>query len=1200
MSKKVLKSDSRANSAFAFAAVIILLTVGVVGAGVYQTQKINRDMISAQIEAEAAIRTRELVISECELALQMAATKALNSAKQPFNISLFQEDIKKILMEHFDRSYPLYVGRISVNASLRNISAAYETYQIKGVSNSSVPAGITICITIDMAAVSENINYKTSIEISKQIETPVPFFATKLDRIDKASKSEGELARIVRNILTQLAQLRIIQGYGVPGHPEDKSVREIITAKDVEIAVNLALQLTELSDFGTVDAGAWEALIEKSGRLESLAAFSDWFSGRIDPFKTFMFLRCDATSAGVNQRDFAVQIMYSLIDRFVLRNLEYLCLIDVPETFELISIAAGEQWKVMLESLTGVQTRLEDTQDRVASKLEEINLPECLWNGIFSDSADVTIAPLPSYIYIFDSNGRLTPIAIGNSEANIDLPSRSIIDSEAWIDFREILLQNIVRIGEKIERLVIMLCMHLAEGIPAVEIYPTNTGKEPIVLEILDRLKKNLEDIQIETAIPIDYDSDILRCDDLLIALKDFINRTWDDLLPLNEIISDARENLAKFLADSAIVSNPECLPDNWRDEVAVLVGRLLSTGDLEYWDRCISGEIQRISNLTKKAVILFIDDVNNAPAEFEGTVPNNFLKWLAEGLLGKRIMDGVRGWVDALDLQISNLTRELSLDEQVSLPPKGAIELMGENKQNASASRKILPILTQSPNYLNAQEIAAGGLIGVENLDPTGKLLVSVASPGSIGVAGTKSIHYTNIDGNASFPFENNWRIRIRGLVEIALKDSLDQRQSAMDEVLVDIELTITAFSGWALDDVSYESSNTLMGDAWNLLMEIKNRIWEFISPLIEGFQKMFSFIYDCLSEISRYICGFIEKVGKLLFEVGCWVISVIRDVVNMIRGSPIWGFIEIVLDALGRIDIRFSYGPFGVVVGLSLPDLLFRKAKDLVRLIFILNLGDLKLSWGFRIAKLSNGLIDIIANTTIRCGSLRLDMRCDPFMEIRDHLFEIEGRWEGIKFQIWSPEIDDYKQAGAQLKDIPGLGGLLSSIPVPLLGISISINAGLLMKYRLPLCDQLVINEVELNPSGKDAGREWVEIYNPLTREVSVEGFRLETMHGEIAVLELSGCLPARGYKVFTFSKTSLDNGDPSDSFADGDSIALIDSNGKVLDITPVISDRFSDRMTWQRTWDGAPKWVFKESTKASTNGNPLIHTYPDLVAK
>lgn len=269
-------------------------------------------------------------------------------------------------------------------------------------------------------------------------------------------------------------------------------------------------------------------------------------------------------------------------------------------------------------------------------------------------------------------------------------------------------------------------------------------------------------------------------------------------------------------------------------------------------------------------------------------------------------------------------------------------------------------------------------------------------------------------------------------------------------------------------------------------------------------------------------------------------------------------------------------------------------------MRIVIVLNLELIRISLGFRFAKLSNGLLDIIFNSTVQVSDLRIDMRLDPLMAIRDHLIEIRGTWRDFRLQAWAPEVNDYKRFSVQLTDIPFLGPILSNIPVPALGVSVSINAGLVVKYNVPICDALVINEVELNPPNRDSGREWVELYNPLPSDMPVDGWTLETMHGEISQITLSGTIPAMGTRSFTFPKASLDNGNTGDTFAMGDSILLRDPDGSAQDVTPLISDTANDAKTWHRAWDGGPKWVFGTGTKGASNGNALLHSYPDLMVK
>ncbi|MEM2839143.1 MAG: lamin tail domain-containing protein [Thermoplasmata archaeon] len=1202
MRGKDLSRDSRATASFAFAAVAILLSVTVLSGIVIQMENSSRRTALANAETRTIAELARMISAECGLALQMATSRILGGENQGFNLSIFERDLRKEISNYFSNRYPVRIGTIEVNVTLQNLTTVLGSCKLNRNDNVSSPGSIIATAILKVHARSERINYRTEIEVEKEIETPVPFLASQIAHIDKAAKLEGLLGRIVRNILMQLAQLRVAQGYGSPGHPEGRGVGDIVTARDVEIAVNLALQLTALADFGRSDQAAWRRLLSESRFDGNLSIDADWFDDELDPFKTYLLLRQKETSHGVNARDFAVQVLYSLIDKIVLRYLDYLNLIDLAEVFQTGKFAVDETWKAVILILTGVDERLEEAQGWVSERLAKIGIPEALWKSLFSESQEIIVQCNLTYIYIFDRSGHLVPIAIGGASVPIDIPSRSIIDSDIWMEYYPKIASQAISVGRDIELIVTAMCMDIARNLDNMTVYGSFNSRIPLVVSIIDSLRQEFRKIRPETGLSSEKYTQILSCDRTLLELRDFVSSFWDELVSPRDIIDSARTALATYLADNALVPDPSVLPDGWKDEVRAVIKNELSSGCLKDWNRTLTTQVDALSNERKSCMLWLLDCAANRPLEIDGTIPRGLLDLTSYGTLQKELLRGLDDWVGLLNTQLRNMTSELNLDERLLASSCEFIELKKDGSWDGTglnSSLYISPDVQQSPKYLHSYEIRASHEYDLRNVDPFDKLCVIIESP-ITAYSSRKSVHYTSLDCESSFPYENNWLVKTRGLVELLVTDGLTG-QSVKERVLIDLEIPITAISGWALEGVKYDTSNTLLGDAWALLVEVKNKLWEFISPLLELFGKAFKAIYDAFSKLSRYISGFAEKLTKLFFEIGSWIASSLKDAVDCLRASPFWGMIEIAIDLLGRIDVRFEYGPFGVIVSLSLPDLLFKKAKDLVRIIFVLRLGELGLAWGFRIAELANGMIDIVANSTIKYGKqLRIDLVCDPLMEVKDHMFEIKVVWEKLKLMIWSPEVDDYSKASIELKNLPGLGPVLASIPIPVLGISVSINAGLTMKYRLPLCDQLVINEVELNPAGTDAGREWVEIYNPLDKEIELKGYSLETMHGEIAALSLDGVIAPRGYRVFTFSKTSLDNGNPGDSFAFGDSIALLNPDGDALDITPVISDTTSNSDTWHRSWDGAPKWVFGKGSKGTTNGNPLIHAYPDLLSK
>jgi hypothetical protein len=1205
MHSKRLRSDSKANASFAFAAVFILLSVTGSSVIVAQSEKASGEFLSAQLDGEALRRLPAMISSESEIVIQSAAMKVLASTTQPFSLPGFRENISRAILEHFSSSYPVSIGSFTVKAEVANISTSFSSVRDTLSMESPKPGGIIVSVQIRVEAESESANLETVVEVTKEVQTSVPYLSNQLNHIDNSAKSDGELERIVNSILSQLVQLRVFQGFGAPGHGQGFGLSSILTSNDVEFAINLAFLLFEKSEFGDSDPLSWEALLRNSGNAaQKMNMTSDWFSKGVDPFKTFLLLKGRSIETGVNLRDFAMQVLYSLVDQVVIQYLEYSHLIDITDSMIATRALLDDGWHSFLIALTGIDSRLDEALDWVSAKLSNACVPDFIWRDIFGGTSDIDFKANLSTVQIFDRQGKLSSITIGNAPFSIDLPSMSILRSAAWKGFVPELSAETISTGDVVERIVTAFCVDLAETIPAEYIAPTDSNPESVIKGVLDRIQTGLKSMRPADFHISEAASYLSPFDEGMLSLRNFMNRSWSSLFPFEEALTAGKVAVAQELSDAAVTNDPAALPDNWKEEVKAIVIKQMNSSSQNHWVSCLNNSILEISMSMKSAMISILDNAVVVPSPQSSPLPGTIIRWIADGIPNSVMMAGLIRQTDMIYLQISNLTRELSTDETVDANrPADTIlvrEMFKGNAMNDSGRMTIVPRLSNFPAYLQKFQVEPSSYYSIKNVDPTGRLCISIIPPTYEGKERPKSIHYTGPDLESSFPYETNWIVEARGIVKVMVSDRLSPGFLCQDEIAIDLEIPITAISGWPIDDVSYERSNTLLGDAGELFNEVKNRIWPFISPLFETFQKAIDFLTDSLSELSRYVSAFVERVTKVLSDFGNWLVSKCKEIVDKIRSSPIWKFIELHLDLLGKAEARFKHGPVTVIVSCSLPDLLFRKAKDLVRVVIVTDLKAIRVSMGFRIAELSDGGIDIVANSTVVSNDLTISLRVDPLMAVRDHLFEVDGRWKGMRVEAWGPEVNDYQEASACLSDIPGIGAILSDIPIPELGISISVDAGFVLKYHSPITDRLSINEVELNPRGSDSGHEWVELFNPLDRAVSVDGYSLETTHGEIASVELSGTVPPNGYRVFTFQHSSLDNGDAGDSFAKGDAILLRAPSGRALDVTPLISDTANNQKTWHRRWDGGPKWEFGDGSKGASNGNPLIHTYPDILTK
>ena len=137
------------------------------------------------------------------------------------------------------------------------------------------------------------------------------------------------------------------------------------------------------------------------------------------------------------------------------------------------------------------------------------------------------------------------------------------------------------------------------------------------------------------------------------------------------------------------------------------------------------------------------------------------------------------------------------------------------------------------------------------------------------------------------------------------------------------------------------------------------------------------------------------------------------------------------------------------------------------------------------------------------------------------------------------------------------------------------------------------IVINEIEQNPSGIDAGNEWVELYNPTTSDVNLDGWKLSTTHGVTVTVTLYGTIPANGYFVYTHTTQWLDN--------EVESVILRDSSWNEIDRTPYLTDTSNSYYSWQRypngeDTDSDSDWEFRASTIGRNNDRMPIAIYID----
>jgi hypothetical protein len=156
-----------------------------------------------------------------------------------------------------------------------------------------------------------------------------------------------------------------------------------------------------------------------------------------------------------------------------------------------------------------------------------------------------------------------------------------------------------------------------------------------------------------------------------------------------------------------------------------------------------------------------------------------------------------------------------------------------------------------------------------------------------------------------------------------------------------------------------------------------------------------------------------------------------------------------------------------------------------------------------------------------------------------------------------------------------------------------SILFFAGVLVPAFAQSYDNVVINEVDINPPGDDSASisEWVEIYNPTGSDIDIGGWEIAST----TILKKTMSIP---YGTIIKSEQFMTYSYDTVWFTDvNESVELRDENQIIVDKTPVISDLQNDFTSWQRLYDGydfdsSDDWKFVTSTAGSSNGK-LVET-------
>ena len=435
--------------------------------------------------------------------------------------------------------------------------------------------------------------------------------------------------------------------------------------------------------------------------------------------------------------------------------------------------------------------------------------------------------------------------------------------------------------------------------------------------------------------------------------------------------------------------------------------------------------------------------------------------------------------------------------------------------------------------------------------------------------------------------PYTNVFTVGIKGGISYRTEssddvlDGLGWYDCAAKEVIdIDTAFDIPFVSGWALCGVDYPPSHTLADEIWDRYGYI---IEPLIGPLTEIFtavKNVYSMCKNAMIEISAYLEELVLELYSLLSEPLELLQKEIEDGMLGMFAGMITAFDL----GLGSQSVTMSYMSMSVTLETRLATLK-SSTKSLCRLTMTNTIGDVRITSSVEVKENEKNGVFVKCGGAVEGDDWKVKMTVDPLMKFSKRFLKVEGSIRGVDFTASIPEIVQYDELEMKVSDIPGVGEMLSNIPLPIPDVKGSFDMGLFLRYDPPFRAALVINEFESNPAGADRGNEWVELYNGTMTSIDLSGYTIVPGSDESKCITLSGSIPPLGKKVFVFDTQSLNNANGKKK---GESLTLYDDEGNEIDSTPWKTDTYNDDRTWQRSTDGSKSWQFSKGTRERSNGS------------
>lgn len=1070
-----------------------------------------------------------------------------------------------------------------------------------------------------VVAESESVTLSKDLSFDRPIISALPFLETKLRTFETASEGEfSDMGRLVGYMLTTLAQLRVLEGHGIPTYT-GLDTSSILTEQDVHRAVSVALLIEQARLFRDIDESfAAETVALCGGSALGLAALEGSQGRYLDPAELFLWF-LGKTGPCVDPRMIVAQAIAGMADQLVVKMMDYMGWLGLLDLADQALDVVGRSVDSLIEYLTGADNALKTVVTWIRKTVELTNdIPE-IHTMVFPMESDILLSVPERTYFVENAAGELYPVWVGGNRVYVDVPTHDLLSSDSWAgfytDFKERQGSLTDLMYDSLKRLAFDLASTCTIELSGMVFDPSD-GED--IFTVMSECAGDVEvTFSPETVMEAGAGLPMFSAHYALTQeFARFVASQRDQLIPwtLEEAMFD---DLAGKVLSAASHSFIPDLVVPVQQQLGEIVRNDIENS-LEW------GIGESASGLFEARCGLALEGLSSAMNSSVAKVDDGFAGPLVDSIattlvIGSAAFPGLPHMIeDALGAFAKSA---LAQKRMSSFKQSAYLDLGGEfgfwdgdleaAEDAGAVMDATLSVLVPGgvPRLTVVPYDPTVGYASLQNMFPADELLVQVKRPWDFDRSeeGCPNSHLTSLTNISATPYSSQWLVSVKGLVQVGATSSDPYLVSALDPeptieapVVVSLCLPVVVHSAWPLEGVDYSPTNTALSDALDIAAKFCDCLWDKLEPALGWVKDGLEAIYHFVQDAFRTMASFTMKVLKVVARCVQAMVETLQVYIEKYADSALAKAVKVFVDLVGTVEIRASMYGFTFIIQTNLPDLLFKRSQDLVRIIVCTDRFGPGIAFGFRIAKLSDGRFDVVVNATLTLKTVTVEVVVDPLMKIMRRFAEVHCRADSWALDLSIPEVEPYDSAQVSTADLPGVGAFLSNIPIPVMGLRASVEAGLRLKYSPPFPTDVVVNEFEANPEGEDSGREWVELYNPLDEARCVDGWTVGTMHGGTCEMQLEGTVPPNGLLVFTFPETAIDNGYPEDPFNDGDSLVLYDQTGRTMDVTPTLRDSANDKRTHQRTWDGGPKWALKEGSKGASNGASFLIATSDFIAK